>query len=199
MPKIVDVDEKRAEILAAAIKTFAKHGMRGTNLARVAKAAGMGKSSLYHYFATREELFLALADEILRHEAQLFQSFAAQDGTPRERLRALIDGITALFADWAAAGPLLIDFLGEPKGKKRLRKTLDTAREAIADILREGQRTGDFRKGPAEAMATILLGSIDGLFLQELIDPGSTASTARDDLVHEMLESGVLARPGGSP
>lgn len=193
MPKIVDVDEKRREILHAAIKTFAKHGMRGTNLARVAKTAGMGKSSLYHYFETREELFSALADEILRHEADLFRSLAASDGTPTVRLRALVDGITALFADWAEAGPLLIDFLGEPKGKKRLRKTMETARDAIADILREGQRTGEFRKGSSDAMATILLGTIDGLFLQELIAPGSTADVARGPLLHEMLERGVLA------
>jgi len=196
MPKIVDVDAKRREILNAAIKTFAKHGMRGTNLARVAKTAGMGKSSLYHYFETREELFSALADDILRHEAELFRSLAAQDGAPRHRLRALVDGITALFSDWASAGPLLIDFLGEPKGKKRLEKTLDTARNAIADILREGQRSGDFRSaGSPDAIATILLGTIDGLFLQELIAPGSTAAAARGSLLHEILENGVLAKP----
>ncbi len=197
MPKIVDVKEKRREILAAAIETFAKHGMRGTNLARVAQAAGMGKSSLYHYFPTREALFSALADEILRHEAELFRSLASQEGSPRHRLRTLVDGITALFSDWAAAGPLLIDFLGEPKGKKRLKKTLDTARDAIAEILREGQRTRDFRRGSPEAMATILLGCIDGLFLQELIAPGSTADASRGRLLHEMLENGVLATPEG--
>ena len=175
MPKIVDPDEKRREILDAAVRTFAKHGMRGTSLARVAKAAGMGKSSLYHYFETREELFSALASEILRHEADLFRSLAAQEGTPRNRLRALVDGITALFADWASAGPILIDFLGEPKGKKRLARTLDAARDAIA---------------------TILLACIDGLFLQELVEPGSTESAARGRLLQDMLERGVLARPG---
>lgn len=197
MPKIVDVEEKRREILNAAIKTFAEHGMRGTNLARVAKTAGMGKSSLYHYFATREELFSALADEILRHEAELFRSLADQDGSPRHRLRSLVDGITALFSDWASAGPLLIDFLGEPKGKKRLEKTMDTARDAIADILREGQRSGEFRRGSPDAIATILLGTIDGLFLQELIAPGSTDAAARGSLLHEILEHGVLATPEG--
>lgn len=196
MPKIVDPDEKRREILDAAIRTFAKHGMRGTSLARVAKAAGMGKSSLYHYFETREELFSALASEILRHEADLFRSLAAQEGTPRNRLRALVDGITALFADWASAGPILIDFLGEPKGKKRLARTLDAAREAIAAIVRDGQRTGEFRRGAPDAVATILLACIDGLFLQELVEPGSTESAARGRLLQDMLERGVLARPG---
>ncbi|MDG2304915.1 MAG: TetR/AcrR family transcriptional regulator [Candidatus Binatia bacterium] len=121
MPRVVDVKEKRREILSAAVATFVKHGMRGTNLARVAKAAGMGKSSRYHYFS---------------------------------------------------------------------------ARDAIAEILREGQRAGEFRKGSPDAMAGIVLGGIDGLFLQELIAPGSTAAASRRKLVHDRTESRVLAPPG---
>jgi len=186
MPKIVDVASRRQAILAAAATVFARHGYRGTSLERVAAAMGVGKSSLYHYFHTKEALFAALADETLRGEAELFDRLVAEDTAPPERLRGLLDAIVGMLDEWAAVGPLLVDFLREPRGRRRVRETFVRARVALARLIAEGQRAGTFRRGKPEALATVVLGCLDGLLLQELVEPGITRGTVRK-AAREML------------
>ncbi len=193
MPKIVEIEQKRREILGAAAATFARHGYHGTNLQRVAESAGMGKSSLYHYFPTKEALFAALADAFLHHEADLFAS-ASRDGDARAQLSALLDAMAGLFDEWAKVGSLLVDFLRAPRGRRRVRDTFRTARGALARIIRSGQRAGSFRSGSATALATTVLACLDGLFLQELVEPGCTRG-ARGDL-HDSVAR--LLRRGGA-
>ncbi len=186
MPKVVDIPARRRDILAAAASTFARHGYRGTSLERVAAALGVGKSSLYHYFPTKEALFATLADETLRREAELFDALTAAETPPDERLRRLLDAIVGMLDEWAAVGPLLVDFLREPRGRRRVQETFAHARTALARLLREGQRTGAFRKGAPEALATVVLGCLDGLLLEELVEPGITRGTVRR-MAREML------------
>ncbi|MFI5399342.1 MAG: TetR/AcrR family transcriptional regulator [Candidatus Binatia bacterium] len=195
MPKIIKVEEKRREILAAAAATFARLGYHGTNLQRVAESAGMGKSSLYHYFPTKEALFAALADAFLHHEADLFASASRRRGDARTQLRSLLDAMSGLFDEWAKVGPLLVDFLRAPGGGRRVGETFRTARRAVARIIRAGQREGAFRAGSPVALATAVLACVDGLFLQELVEPGSTQG-ARGDL-HDSVAR--LLRRAGVP
>lgn len=197
MPKIVDVATKRAEILAAAAATFARHGYRDTNLARVAAAARMGKSSLYHYFPTRKALFAALVEETLQQEVSLFESADAPDLPAPAQLDMLIDRVTGFFEEWSKAGPLLVDFLREPHGRKRMRETLDAARGAVAGLIREGQRTGHFRRGSPDALATVVIGAVDGVFLQEIVARGSAGGAPTYRALREMMAA-ALQREGSS-
>ncbi len=192
MPKIVEVEAKQRKILAAAAATFTLYGYHGTSLQRVAKKAGMGKSSLYHYFPTREALFAALADVFLQHEADLFTSASRGEGDALQQLRALLDAIAGLFDEWAKGGPLLVDVLRTSRGRRRVRETFQTARRALSQIIRRGQRAGVFRTGSPIALATTVLACLDGLFLQELVEPGCTRA-ARGDL-HDAVAR--LLRPG---
>jgi TetR/AcrR family transcriptional regulator len=54
--------EKRQRVLASAKKSFARFGFAGTNVNAVAREAGISVGSLYQYFRTKEDLFLALIE-----------------------------------------------------------------------------------------------------------------------------------------
>jgi AcrR family transcriptional regulator len=61
-----ELDRRRHEILAATVGLFLKKGFRETSMREIAEAAGMGKSSLYDYFKTKDEILLwAVEDELL--------------------------------------------------------------------------------------------------------------------------------------
>ena len=70
----------------------------------------------------------------IRHEAELFESLATAEGPPPLRLRRLLDAITGMFGEWVKAGPLLVDFLREPRGHRQVRKTFRAAR-AVQEML----------------------------------------------------------------
>lgn len=196
MPKIVEVAQKRREILAAAAATFAQSGYR-TSLDRVAARAGMGKSSLYHYFPTKQALFNALVDDLLRHEAGLFEAVLSAPGTPSERLQRLLDALAALFEAWRQAGPLVLDVLGTPRGRGRLQETLRAIRIALAELIRDGQQAGVFQEGPPEVLSTLVLAVMDGLLLQELLDPGVARSTAVETAMREAVLGILTGRKHG--
>ena len=57
---------KREDILACAARVFAAHGYPGTDMQAVADAAGVAKGTLYLYFPSKEEMFLAAVDQGLQ-------------------------------------------------------------------------------------------------------------------------------------
>ena len=68
MPKVVDTAVQRREIRRAARRVFARRGVASTGLTHVAEAAGMGRSSLYHYYADKASLVRDLTRELLAEE-----------------------------------------------------------------------------------------------------------------------------------
>ncbi|WP_019961636.1 TetR/AcrR family transcriptional regulator [Woodsholea maritima] len=62
MPKIVDKDAVKAQILSAALSVYSQKGVHSASMSDVAKAADMGKGTLYHYFASKEALALGLVE-----------------------------------------------------------------------------------------------------------------------------------------
>lgn len=57
MPKIVDYESKKQEIIEKARIVFAKRGYRNTNLSHISKKCGIGRTTLYQYFANKDEIF----------------------------------------------------------------------------------------------------------------------------------------------
>ncbi len=65
MPKIVDREAYRSELIAKAVDIFSEHGLNGLGMRGIAEALGVSKSALYHYFSSKEELFTACTEFVL--------------------------------------------------------------------------------------------------------------------------------------
>ena len=82
-------DERRRDILVAAAKLFARLGFRTTSMRAIAESVGILGGSLYHHFASKEELFLTIHGEALRVAKNLLVEAAAAEKTPWSRLDAV--------------------------------------------------------------------------------------------------------------
>ena len=80
--------DTRGKILAAALDMFSQYGFAGTNIRELAGSLGMGKSSMYRHFESKEELWNALLDELIAY-------YEARFGSP-EHLPPLPDSLEAL-------------------------------------------------------------------------------------------------------
>lgn len=191
MPKIVDAELQRDAIRGAARRVFARRGVRGTGLAHVAKAAGMGRSSLYHYYPDKTSLLADMAQELLREEQQLFRSCLHAEGSPIERLQGLARACAGLFPEWAAFGRMTVDLRLEKMTK--LRGFFRSIRKEMANVIAAGQADGSIaRDCEASVLASVLIGAIDGLLLQYFIDPKALPSPehlseALATLTHKMV------------
>ncbi len=170
MPKLVDPVRQRSEIRSAARRVFARRGIAGTGLTHVAAAAGMGRSSLYHYYPDKAALMRDLLREVMTEEESFFAAVVEGEGTPLERAERLARTLAGMSEESAAAAHKLSEpRLRETRGFRPLFRRI---RDHVASLIAEGQRLGemDLQVDPDLGAAT-LIGTIDGLLLQHLVDP----------------------------
>lgn len=167
MPKVVDAAEQRREIRRAARDVFRRRGVVG--LTHVAEAAGVGRSSLYHYYPDKGALVRDLLRDLIREEETLFRAALSGEGRPLRRIERLVAAMPALFGEWARAGRLLLEL--RAKDARLFRGFFRRIRGTLAAVIREGQQSGeiDAALDPELAAATVI-GAIDGLLLQDLVD-----------------------------
>lgn len=78
----------KAAIIEAAQKLFQQFGLAKTTMEDIAKAIGKGKSSLYYYYATKEEIFQAVVDKEKENIEQNIVMAIAREDTAEHKLRA---------------------------------------------------------------------------------------------------------------
>lgn len=186
MPKLVDADAQRGQILAAARAVFAERGLKGTGLAHVAEAAGMGRSSLYHYYPEKDSLIRDLLRELLAEEESLFRGALAGDGSPRQRIERFLRRQLAFFDAWCSLAPLIFDL--RSSHTRLLRPFFRRIRATLAHLIAEGQAAGELGRAiEPEIAASVAIGAIDGLLLQHYVDRKVFAD--RDALADALLRS----------
>jgi AcrR family transcriptional regulator len=152
------MDEKQEHIIAVAEKIFARFGFRKTTVDEIAKAAGMGKSTLYYYFKSKEEMFAAViqrdAQLILRRLTAAMHSSA----TPQEKFRnymqtrmiivqEMSSHYALLKAEYLALYPLI-----EQERQQFYQNEVDT----VTDILQQGVSQGVFAVDDVAAAKTVI-------------------------------------------
>ena len=168
MPKVVDHDQQRERIRRAAWAVFARRGIKGTGLAHVAQAAGVGRSSLYHYYANKESLVHDLAKELLSKEQNVFAKAVASHGRPLRRIEKLVTELVAGFATWQLIGNVVFDL--KSLNAEAFAVFYSRVRSGLSLLIVEGQRAGEISKRmDAEDAASIVIGLVDGVLLQLLV------------------------------
>jgi len=169
MPKRVNAAEQRAEICRAARRVFTQRGVAGTGLTHVAEVAGMGRSSLYHYYPDKQSLLRDLVKQTLVEEREVFEEVLRGEGAPQERVERLVRVLVSLFDEYAGAVRMMSDLrlLDAAPFRSFFRKV----RSELAAVIADGQARGDFDPDldPGLSAAT-LIGAIDGLLFQHFAD-----------------------------
>ena len=118
----------RDDLLAAVAKVFAQRGYHGTDMGLVAEAIQSGKGTIYRYFHSKEELFLAALDLGLRRLREAVDAVAIEAMGPGERVARAITTCLAFFDANPEFAELLIQ--GRAEFPDRMRRTWLTLRGA---------------------------------------------------------------------
>jgi AcrR family transcriptional regulator len=125
----------RDNILAAVAKVFAQRGYHGTDMGLVAEAVQSGKGTLYRYFRSKQELFLAAVDFGLRRLTEALIASTAEAAGPREQISQAISTCLTFFDANPEFAELLIQ--GRAEFPDRMRGTWLTHRDAALGAWRE--------------------------------------------------------------
>lgn len=137
-------------ILSTARDSFAEHGFDGARLDSIAKAAGVTKQLVYHYFKTKEELYSVVLDRVSDEVLSMLDSPDYDRLSPQDAVRSLIERIIQAYVERPYIAGMTVD-QGLHKGEhiSRRSKYMPSVRtfvaERIAPMLERGADMGVFR------------------------------------------------------
>jgi AcrR family transcriptional regulator len=201
MPKEVDHDERREELLQAVWRVIARDGMEGTTIRGIAKETGWSTGVLSHYFADKGDIIgsaLRLAYERIatRWDEKLEGLTGAAalyelvlDNLPLDDERELETKLLMNYWSLMIRGHDLT-----PRPRRRGPLLIDL----LTRLVREGQEAGEIRGDEApEDIAERLLGLIDGFSLHALLNPERLTRERQISLIQlefDRLREGAAAR-----
>ena len=146
-----DPERTRQRILDAATEEFARHGLGGARVDRIATRAGANKRMLYYYFGSKDGLFLAALEDRYAHIRSAERELELEHLAPVRALERLVK----FTWDYFLEHPEFMTLLNSEnlhKGRhvarsRRVREMHSPLVETLGRVLRRGERAGLFRKG----------------------------------------------------
>lgn len=190
-------EDRRREILSAAMNAFARGGFHQTTIDDVAREAGLSKGAVYWHFEGKRELFYALVDQLFGDfEGELAPPDPAQSA--RQRLERMVDA--ALSVDLGAPGMAQLQAectslaVRDPEMRELLLAASQGSIQLVIDAVSHGVKTGEFRPVDPETVAYAMLATLDGLQMHQLLRPALEVNRIWRESV-ELIVRGLEARP----
>ncbi len=174
MPRVSVEVERKEEILSAACEVVSEVGFKSLRVADVAKRAGMSTGSVHYYFDTKRDLMHAAFEWNFKRSIERRRDLLESGEAPARRLRSFIESYlprdATTVAAWRVWAELWVEALHDPDLQELNEQVYGEWRRTVAAIIRDGQAQGQFRDGDAVQLANGLVGMIDGLSLQVLMN-----------------------------
>ncbi len=164
MPRVVDHDKQREQILDRSFGFFARRGYGSVTMRTLAKELGFSTGTLYHYFDGKDDLFRRMFERLSRqHVADAIGLVDPQDPLP-VRLEALEAYLQDRAAHLQYVVVLAIDYLRSQDGPEA-RAFLTSTTRFYRDALQE-------RLGlPGDSLGKALYSFVIGMMVHQLLDP----------------------------
>jgi len=158
--------DRREVILERAADLFAKQGVAGTTVREIAEAVGILSGSLYHHFASKDEIVEAIVDGFMSDLVKRYDEVLSSSDEPRTRLEGLVEASMRTVAEHPHATEIYQNdarYLQAQGAPADVRQHARSVRTAWIGVLEQGVQQGVFRSDvPVKVMYPLLR---DGLWL----------------------------------
>lgn len=169
-------DERREQILSSALKLFAKNGLAATKITDIATDAGISQGLIYHYYKSKEDIFVELIGVAFERLNLACQWLESQPVPPAEKIVFALKELLRLLEEDenAARYHLLIaqSTASEsiPDEAKEIIKEKNTLPyESMERIMKAGQKEGTIKEQNASELALVFWTSINGLAIYKAV------------------------------
>ncbi len=171
-------DERIELILTTALTLFASRGLAATKITDIAKAANMSQGLLYHYYASKEEIFTELVTRAFERLVAASKGLEADPSSPAEKIKMAIKALLEGFENSknAANYYLLIAHAelsdaSPVEAKTAIQKYWHTPYQVMEGIMRQGQQDGTIKNHNPAEMAQLFWNTINGIAMYRAMHP----------------------------
>jgi AcrR family transcriptional regulator len=166
-------EQRRIEIMSKALELFAQKGYAGTRTSEIAKALGMSEGLMFHYFPTKESLYL----ELVKNGAQGTEVFPEKIDDP---YKAFYDVLQEFFTRVQENGRLVAKMFvlmnaaqnkdGTPEEVYKIASAVNIV-QASVPVIEQGQEKGVFRVGDPLTLSYTFWNAFDGNMVELAKNP----------------------------
>jgi AcrR family transcriptional regulator len=164
---------RRREIVESCYQVIAKRGLEGATLKRIGREMGVSPSLLMHYFASKEELILALVDHMVEKMERTYFQAIARSTSARERLALYIDKnldfeIPQSVEDKVFYGSFYLA-LSDDRIRGSFRRMYDHDHRMIVGLIRDYMEESGITDLDPDLLAIQLISGIEGFYLYRVV------------------------------
>jgi AcrR family transcriptional regulator len=178
----------RRQIIETATRLFAQHGYDKTSTAFIAKQAGLSQGIIFHYFSTKEDLFLAIIGQSISRLHQDLLAAITPDQSPADKLIIYLKVLGQLSLEDTSRSEIFTRQIISMSLNTQTMQNFGVMGilKMLIDIFEEGKRMAIFKDFDTHTASRAVL----GLFLGNFI--GWLALGKNFDLVHALQQSGEM-------
>lgn len=183
MPKIVDHESYRLELLSQCFHLFARHGYGNVSMRQIADELGVSTGTLYHYFSNKKAIFEQTFLVLSQQDISQLTVKISETTSLEERLDVLSRFIRENEPEILNYILLTFDFyrLREPgEDDDFIKKSVTDYREALIEL-----------SGLPPDLASLVYSALDGLIMQRFLTPEQVDLDAQLSLLQEMIMNQV--------
>jgi AcrR family transcriptional regulator len=173
-------EERRNQILEAAMAVFARQGFEEARMDDIAQEVGLSKGALYLYFKSKDAIISAILQFFFSAAMKKLRGFLESEETPsvREQLLRLNQYYVGEMKWMVSMLPISFQFYAVAARQKTVRQVLKRYfkdyREVMTVLIQRGIDHGEFKPMRAEDVAIAITALYEGLALLWMVDPDAT-------------------------
>jgi len=169
-------DDRRRQLVSTAASLF-EDGYHSTSLNDLARAVGISKPTIYHYFGSKEEILFWIHEEFIDVLISREQERAALELTPSNHLLAIMEDILELMASHRGHVRTFFEHYRELSAPRRrkIKAKRDEYEAAVRGVIARGIEDGSFRAVDTHLATLALAGMCNWGY--QWYSPGGTKST----------------------
>jgi AcrR family transcriptional regulator len=199
MPRPDVSEERRGQILDAAVQVFAERGLHEARMDDIADRSGLSKGALYLYYKSKDAIIAALMHQFFKFGMRDLQRLREGEGPVSERLLAYTRHVAAEMERMMSVASLAWEFYAIAARQKVVREYFKAYfseyRGVLAALIQTGIDRGEFRPVNAEQVAITITGLYEGLALLAVVDANAAQWSGQAEASLRLVLEGLRARP----
>ena len=158
-------ENKKEMLINAARDVLAKYGFKKVTLEDIAEKAGMAKTSVYHYFKSKEEILTSVTRRELNRLLDRMRDAVEQNLTPEKKLIGLVKARYLFLQEMKSLTGSNMEILREvgPMVRAERDRFLGAEIELLKEVILEGVNKGDFAVEDPELLALVAISGMRGI------------------------------------
>ncbi len=192
-------EERKTEIVAAALKLARETSPGSITTSDIAAAIGVTQGAVFKHFATKDAIGLAIMQWVREQLLQKLQEEASSAASSTQALEAVFRAHVAFVIAHPGVPRIIFHELQQPTDspiKQEVRALLQAYRQLLRGLLKSGVNAGEFVATlDQEAAATLFVGIVQGLVMQSMLTGKPAGMKAQADGVFRLFIRGLQEAP----